>query len=188
MNSAGRPAHDSLRGWVVLAVLLSVVLTVLLRAQPASAHSTLESSTPGAGAHIAAMPTTIELTFVSAVQEAGATVVLADDDGDDWTAGDPVVDATRVSSPVRPDVPDGRYEIRWTVTSVDGAPLSGVVRFTLGDVDDETDPFAAVLTGTHVAWILGVAAVVVGTLLGAIVHGLVTVYGRRSARAPVERA
>nr|CAA9332808.1 MAG: hypothetical protein AVDCRST_MAG46-1518 [uncultured Nocardioidaceae bacterium] len=187
MNSAARPAHTSLRGWLVLALLLSVVLTVLLPAQPASAHSTLESSTPAAGAHIAAMPTTIELTFVGAVEEADATVVLADDNGDDWTANAPVVDATRVSSLVRPDVPDGRYEIRWAVTSLDGARMSGVVRFALGQVDDETDPFDAVLTGTHVAWILGAAGVVVGALLGAIVHGLVTVYGRRSARAPVER-
>ncbi|RZU32185.1 copper resistance CopC family protein [Blastococcus saxobsidens] len=173
---------------MVLALLLAVVLTVPLRAQPASAHSPLQSSTPRAGAHIAAMPTTIELTFAGDVEEVGATVVLADEDGDDWTADAPVVDATRVSSPVRPDVPDGRYEIHWTVTSIDGPQMSGVVRFALGHVGDEADPFDAVLSSANVAWILGTAGVVVGALLGAIVRGLVTVYGRRSARAPAEQA
>jgi len=187
MYSATRPAHRRLRGRVVLALVLSVVLTVLLRVHDASAHSTLESSTPGAGAHLPTMPTIIELTFVAAVEDVGVTVVLADEHGDDWTADVVVVEGTRVSSPVRPDIPDGRYEIRWSVTSFDGAPMTGVVRFALGTVVDDTDPFDAVLTAEDVAWIRATAFVVAGVLLGAMAHGLVTVYGRRSAHGPGPR-
>jgi methionine-rich copper-binding protein CopC len=172
---------------VALALLLTVVSTVPLRAQPVSAHSTLESSTPGAGARIATMPASIDLTFVAAVEDAGATIVLADAHGDDWTADAPVVDVRRVSSPVRPGIPDGRYEIRWSATSIDGAPMSGVVRFALGTVVDQTDFFDAVLTAGNVAWIRSTAFVVVGVLFGAMAHGLVTVYGRRSARGPGPR-
>src|SRR5690242_17897717 len=140
-----RPTHRRI-GWrPVVAIVVSVILTVLLPAPGAWAHSPLESSRPRAGEHITTMPTWIELAFVAPVKDVGTTVIVADAQGNDWTAGTAVVDDMYVSSPVRPDLPDSRYEIRWSVTSFDGAPMSGVVSFVLGDAE-ETSPMNAVLT------------------------------------------
>ncbi|NYD74311.1 copper resistance protein CopC [Leifsonia soli] len=162
------------------------MLIFLSPAQRASAHSPLESSTPEAGASIATMPAQIDLTFGAAVQESGATVVLADEHGGDWTAGAAVVEhGTVVSATVKPDAPDGRYEIRWSVVSFDGAPMSGVLRFTLGTAVADTNPLDTVLTATDASWALVGAFVVVGVPLVYMAYGLITVYGRHEKKAAI---
>ena len=162
--------------WKPVAAIVVIVI-VLLPAAAAWAHSPLESSSPRAGAHIATMPTQIELAFTAPVKK-DATVVLADAQGNDWAAGPAVVDDMYVVSPVRPGLSDGRYEIRWSVTSFDGAPMSGVVSFVLGDAKD-TNPLDAVLTADDAFWIRVVVFVVFGGLLAYTAYGLITVYGRR---------
>lgn len=185
MHTAARSSHKHHRWGLTGALVLPLVLIVLLLTQGALAHSPLESSTPEAGASIALMPARIELTFGAPVQEAGMTLVLVDEQGVDWTAGPAVVeDGTVASSAVKPDAPDGRYEIRWSVVSTDGAPMSGVVRFTLGPAASDIDPLDTVLTTTDASWVLvGACVVVVVALLVYMVYGLVTVYGRHEKKA-----
>jgi len=168
--------------WALVVAFAAALLLVLLPAQTASAHSPLESSTPEAGTHIATMPTQIELRFGAPVQDAGAVVVLADEEGNDWTAGGAIAGGTVVSAAVEPGAPDGRYEIRWSVVSADGAPMSGVVRFTLGTAATAANPLDAVMTAMDTAWVLVGAGVVVGALLVYMGYGLITVYGRPHRR------
>ncbi len=182
MHSAARP-HEHSCWRLVVALILSLGLALTLPGQGARAHSALASSTPGAGANIEAMPTRLELTFTADVQEAGAEVVLVDEQGDSWTAGPADVDARLVTSPVRPDVPDGRYEIHWNIISIDGAPMAGVIRFVLGDVGDDIHPLDVVLTAQHATRILIGALAVLVALLGYMVHGLLTVYGPHATTA-----
>ncbi|WP_162929129.1 copper resistance CopC family protein [Streptomyces sp. YIM 130001] len=163
-----------------VATALSVVLSVLMPAHGVSAHSALQSSTPQLGEHLASMPPQIELRFAEPVKDIGAKVTLADEQGKNWAAGSAVVDAAVVSSGVRSDIPDGRYEVRWRSVSGDGAPMSGVVRFALGNAKADSNPLHAVLTARDAFWIQMVAFAVVGAFVGYTAYGLVTVYGRRS--------
>ncbi|WP_344180528.1 copper resistance CopC family protein [Kribbella lupini] len=167
--------------------MATIIFAVLLPAPGAWAHSPLESSTPRAGEHLATMPARIELAFVAPVEDVDASVVLADDQGTDWTAGPAAVEDMYVSSPVRPGLPDGRYEIRWSVVSFDGAPMSGVVSFTVGAAED-TNPLNAVLTADAAFWVRVSVFTVLGGLLAFMAYGLVTVYGRRSRRTQPERS
>lgn len=184
MHIAARSSRRHSRWGLAGALVLYLVLIVLLPTQSASTHSPLESSTPEAGTSITTMPAQIELTFGAEVQDAGVSVVLADEQGADWTAGPAVVeDGTVASSAVKPDAPDGRYEIRWSIVSTDGAPMSGVVRFTLGPAASDINPLDTVLTTTDASWVLVGACVVVVALLVYMVYGLVTVYGRHENKA-----
>lgn len=151
-----------------------------LLAPSASAHSPLESSSPEAGEALTAAPEQIELTFGAEIRSDGASVLLVDEQGIEWAAGPAeVISAVVVTAPVPDDLPEGRYEIRWDVISFDGAAMTGVVRFTLGDAG--TVPVLdMVVTSAGAAWTRAVAFGVVGALLVVIAHGLVTVYGTRS--------
>ncbi|GAB3613949.1 copper resistance protein CopC [Humibacter ginsengisoli] len=94
-------------------------------------------------------------------------------------------DETVVSSPVKPNAPEGRYEIRWSVVSADGAPMSGVIRFTLGTAVADINPLDTVLTAADASWVLVGACAVVGALLVYMVYGLITVYGRHEKKAAI---
>ncbi|SDE08871.1 copper resistance CopC family protein [Auraticoccus monumenti] len=182
MHPTERPSEHP-RPRLLVALLLSLGLALTPSAPVARAHSALESSTPGAGSTIEAMPAQLELVFSEEVQEVGADVVLVDEQGDSWTAGPAEVDAVVVTSPVEPDVPDGRYEIRWTIISVDGAPMAGDVRFVLGDEVDDVHPLDVVLTAQDATRVLVGALAVLVAVLAHLVHGLLTVYGSHPTTA-----
>lgn len=118
----------SLAGGIAVAAV--VVLTTVA---PASAHDELLSSSPAAGENLPAPPDEIALTYSADVLDMGAEVVVADGDGTDWVAGDPVVAFGVVTVPLRGGMPDAGYEVRWRVVSSDGHPISGLIPFTVGD-------------------------------------------------------
>ncbi|MBM3714798.1 MAG: copper resistance protein CopC [Actinobacteria bacterium] len=109
------------------------VVVVLTSAAPASAHDELLSSSPVAGENLPSPPEEITLTYSADVLDMGAEVVVADGDGTDWVAGDPVVASGVVSVPLQEGMPDAGYEVRWRVVSSDGHPISGLIPFTVGD-------------------------------------------------------
>jgi hypothetical protein len=108
-------------------------LGLVLGSPAAQAHDQLISSSPQDGEHLASAPTAVRLEFAAEVLTIGAAVVVVDEDGQAWAAGEPTVDGPVVSVPLEPDMPDGAYQIRWRVVSSDGHPISGVVAFTVGD-------------------------------------------------------
>lgn len=115
----------------VAAVFLLTGFAFLL-GTPASAHSVLLSSTPGANAAIAAAPAEVALQFNEPL-ESGFTelVVLGPDGGSHWEGGPPSIVDGKVSAPLRALGPAGSYTIRYRVISADGHPVSGAVPFTL---------------------------------------------------------
>lgn len=110
------------------AVLLSLAL-----ASPASAHDELVKSNPAQDERLATAPTEISLDFSAEVMNVGAAVIVMDSQEHDWAAGEPTIDAGHVSVPLKVDMPEAGYEIRWRVVSSDGHPISGVIPFTVGD-------------------------------------------------------
>ncbi|MEJ6490386.1 copper resistance protein CopC [Leucobacter sp. USCH14] len=133
-TSASHP-HRSARGLRarITAIVLAVSAMVLGTATPAFAHDQLLSSEPAEAAELTASPTEVTLEFSNSVLTVGAVILLVDQDGTDWTAGEPVLDGPVVSAPIDGELPDGAYEVRWRVVSSDGHPISGIVPFTVGD-------------------------------------------------------
>lgn len=117
------------------AALTAVALTgaALLTGPTAYAHDQLVDSSPEAGDHLDEPPTEVRLSYSGELLTLGAAVIVADAAGEPWQDGDPVLDGAEVVVPLRPDLPDGAYEVRWRVVSSDGHPIAGVVPFTVGD-------------------------------------------------------
>lgn len=111
------------------------VVVVLTSVAPASAHDELVSSIPVADDRLDSAPTSVSLEFSSDVMELGALIMVADESGADWVAGDPTVQLNTVTVPISEGMPVGGYEVRWRVVSADGHPISGVIPFTVGDAE-----------------------------------------------------
>ena len=114
-----------------LLVTVLAALGVFAASSPAWAHTTLTSSTPAAGATLAAAPKQVKLTFAEAVTLPAAPISVTGPNGARWTVGTPSVAGPVVTAPVTAAGPAGRYTLTYKVIAGDGDPISGTVSFTL---------------------------------------------------------
>jgi methionine-rich copper-binding protein CopC len=110
---------------------LVVLFTVLVGTPSALAHTELETSTPAAGARLAAPPSTVSLTFGEAVRLPANPIRVAGPEGVVWTVGPATASGATVTAPVTATGPAGAYTLTWQVISDDGDTIRGTVRFTL---------------------------------------------------------
>jgi len=110
---------------------LVVLFTVLLGTPSASAHTELQTSSPAAGARLAAPPSTVSLTFGEAVRLPANPIRVAGPEGAVWTVGQATATDATVTAPVTATGPAGAYTLTWQVISDDGDTIRGTVRFTL---------------------------------------------------------
>jgi len=118
---------------LIAALVLVVPAVLVVGVGSAAAHDQLLSSTPAEGSALAASPREVTLEYSDSVLTVGAIVLVVDENETNWVSGEPVIDGWTVSAQLRDELPDGAYEIRWRVVSVDGHPISGLVPFTVGD-------------------------------------------------------
>lgn len=124
----------------ISAALAVAAVAVLATTTPASAHDQLVSSTPAAGEQLASAPENVSLTFsgeliVLDASMTGALVMVVDESGEDWVAGEVEVDGNVVTAQLEAGMPVAGYQVRWQVVSEDGHPISGVIPFTVGDAE-----------------------------------------------------
>ena len=115
-------------------VYCALLLTALALAVPAHAHGVLKASTPTAGAHIAAAPTSIQLVFTERPDPALTSIHLTGPSGETVTLGSLIAapDARfAVSAPITGALTSGVYTVRWQMAGSDGHPVTGSYRFTL---------------------------------------------------------
>lgn len=117
---------------LVLAILVSAIALQLVGASEAAAHTRLVSSSPPRGAKLEQLPEAVKLTFSEAVAQPAALTVTGPG-GATLSTGKVTLHKTSLSRPLvtNGELLAGRYTISYQVTSTDGHPLSGTVRFTL---------------------------------------------------------
>lgn len=133
MTSRAMPARASRASRsAVAAVLLALMVAACLTATAtiASAHAELVSSTPEGGTSVKQMPGTVTLTFSETVRTPAFVEVLGPD-GEDVSTGQTQVRDAEVLRQVGGDPAAGDYAMSYRVTSADGHPISGTVRFTV---------------------------------------------------------
>ncbi|MFI7676320.1 copper resistance protein CopC [Actinophytocola sp. NPDC049390] len=113
------------------AVVLLAALTMLGVPSPAWAHTQLIGSSPAEGASLPVAPQQLQLTFNEPLQAGFSTITVTGSDSSQWTLGQPALNNTVLTVPVRQAGPAGQYTIGYRVLSADGHPVSGTVRFTL---------------------------------------------------------
>ncbi|WBM80248.1 CopD family protein [Cryobacterium breve] len=112
-------------------LLAALTLTLALPAAPASAHAELLSTTPTAGAVLAAAPSSVELTFDEPVFLVPDGFQLYDGSNAHRTVPVEAVGAT-VRATLPSGLAEGSYVLGWRVVSDDSHPESGVLAFAVG--------------------------------------------------------
>lgn len=124
----GRVARAARTSLAVVGVALGVSL--LLPATPAAAHNSLTGSDPADGTRIAAAPARIELRFLARVDPATTKITVVGPDNVPAAGGTPSFTGSRVAVPFKPGRA-GLYIVGYQLSSSDGHPVKGELRFTL---------------------------------------------------------
>lgn len=119
-----RPGLRRLTALVGGAVALSVLV-----AAPAVAHTSLVAVDPANGSTVASTPAAVVLTLTEPAVALGTQVVVTGPQGQASTGTAQLVDNT-VRQELVAGAPAGQYAVAWRVTSEDGHPITGELRFT----------------------------------------------------------
>ncbi|WP_427005157.1 copper resistance CopC family protein [Pseudarthrobacter sp. H2] len=122
-----RPIRQLLSALLGAAVL---ALILLGGSGPAAAHDTAESSSPAAGATLAAPPETVSVTFNKNPLGIGSHFLVNDAAGTNWADGGVQIVDNVASQKLRSGAPAGLYTVMWRVASSDAHPIEGSFTFT----------------------------------------------------------
>lgn len=182
----------------------AAVTAITLAALPASAHSELLDSTPGEGQVVRELPGQVELTFNQDIAPAFATVTAGPIGPDaeptrlEVTVNGPLIRAV-VPASLQSAAAAGEWQVSYRVTSADGHPISGRLRFVVRPSASQTteDPTASSTPGDQTPphseaaeppsdrddagspWI---STLVVGAIALVGTAGVMILLGRRSER------
>lgn len=145
MDDGGEPTRMRVGRIGFGGVVASMVAGVLLFVGPVTAHEDLVGSEPQADAVLATAPDEVSLTFTGELTPDGSSFEVTDATGQ--TVGTGTLDlevaernvlrgAVAISEP-------GRFEVHWTITGLDGHPITGELGFTVGGAPNTAAPAPA---------------------------------------------
>jgi len=120
--------HTRLAG--LLAALATAALSVVVTAPVATAHAELESTTPKQGSTVQRLPQQVTLTFSEPIRTP-AFVEVTGPGSANVASGDVQVRDEVLTQQLGDAAGGGAYSLSYRVTSADGHPISGTVRFTV---------------------------------------------------------
>jgi copper transport protein len=171
---------------VRLAVAAVATLSALAAPATAFAHATLVRTVPANGATVAAAPRTVIVQFDDTVRVGSGTAAVANATHASVLDGSPTARGDVLRIPLRPDLSDGDYSVRWSIVSDDGHPEEGLVAFAVGA--GSAAPASILGASTPLGWsdVLFRTLYYLGLLTGggAVTFGLLT---RRLLGATLER-
>ncbi|SNU01088.1 hypothetical protein SAMN06298212_10690 [Ruaniaceae bacterium KH17] len=118
--------------------LCALVLSVGI-ALPAAAHDQLIASNIEDGSVLTEAPTQIELEYSAEIMDATPAIAILDESGSTVHEVTPAVDGRFVRAPF-PELPDGAYQLNWSVVSSDGHRIEGTIAFELEVSTEPTTP------------------------------------------------
>lgn len=115
-----------------LVASVAVAAAVLLPAAPAWAHNELVASVPAGGAELAEAPREVVLTFAERLDPRFTQIVVTDAAKATVPTGAPAVSGATGTLQLPRPLADGGYTVAYRVVSVDGHPVQGSFRFSVG--------------------------------------------------------
>lgn len=115
-------------------MLLAATMAAATLATPlVSAHASLKSSNPEAGATLEAAPKAITLTFNEKIEEAFSSITIADASGKAVAPGKAAVDTANpaILRLAIPALTSGAYTVTWAVAGHDGHRRKGEFKFSV---------------------------------------------------------
>lgn len=115
-----------------------VAIGTLLPIPLAQAHAVLVFSNPAVGAHLSAMPSTVEVEFDGNLISMGGPrtnlLIVTDSSGREIDAHNSKVAGPIVTVGVENQPESGVFTVSWRVVSSDGHPVEGSYQFSVGKV------------------------------------------------------
>ena len=125
-----------------IGLFIGLFLVLLGPAAPASAHAALVASDPGNGTIVPDAPNKVTLTFSESVQLISGKIQVLGPDNQRADQGEPTVDGSNVSIPLRSGGGRGTYLVSFRVISADSHPIGGTITYSVGAAS--TPPTATV--------------------------------------------
>ncbi|MBG0738252.1 copper resistance protein CopC [Paeniglutamicibacter antarcticus] len=112
--------------------LAAVVLLIGLlgSAGAASAHDSVESTSPADGSTVATAPEQITITLNNTPGALGSAISVKDSTGTEWAQGPVAVLDGTVTQQLKPGEPAGKFTVLWRIVSSDSHPVEGTFTFT----------------------------------------------------------
>jgi copper transport protein len=131
---------------------LAVLLAVASLASPAAAfaHATLLRTAPADGAVLASSPRRVTVVFDDTVRVGKGNAAIANRSRRSVLDGPPLARGHDLVLPLRRQLRDGAYSVRWSIVSDDGHPERGVLAFAVGA--GSAPPTVVLTASTHVTW------------------------------------
>ena len=154
----------------------ALIVVLLFASLPATAeaHATLLTSTPQAEGVVAQAPAQVVLSYDQPVQPIPGGNTVVSSTGGSVTQGAAHTapgNSRNLVIPLRPDIPDGDYTVRWKVVSTDGHIIAGVLAFGVGKGRPAPQAVAAESSPIDWSYLIARFAYFAGLLL--VVGGLV---------------
>lgn len=115
---------------IAFAALVSAAF-VFASAPPALADTVLVASSPQDGAEIDQAPSQVELQFSEALTADGSRAIVLGPDGHSYQAGAAQIAGNKLTQPLAPLGPSGKYRIDFRVVTGDGHAIVETIAFTL---------------------------------------------------------
>lgn len=158
---------------MLAAVALGLIAVMAIAPNVALAHARLKSSTPAVGEVLQASPAQVVITFTEDIQKVAGTydIQVLNGGGQPVTAGPAVIDNTdraKLSVPLQPDLPAGRYVVNYkNVSDADGDKYHGSFSFYVKvqptTVDLSNDAQLATVSAENASPAAGTTAEAAGT-------------------------
>ena len=113
-----------------LMAALVLLLTFFGTSTAAFAHDAVTGTSPADGSTLAAVPEKVEISMTNTPAVIGSQVLVLDESGKDWAAGDVDVLDKVATQAIKPGAPAGNYTVKWRLVSADSHPVEGVFRTT----------------------------------------------------------
>lgn len=121
-------------------IIVLALLCVFAMPLTALGHTTLTESNPAEGEVLAEVPTNIELTFGTVIEEA-STMELQGENST-YTFEDITVSDNMLSGTVNENLENGQYIIAWKIIGEDGHPIEGEIPFGIDAESAAEEPVA----------------------------------------------
>ena len=109
-------------------------------APSAAAHDTLTSASPVQDAVVEDAPTEVVLTFSAEVLDLPTSMIVTGPNGEVVAEGTPTIDGRSVALDLPSSLPDGTYDVTWSVVSSDGHRTEDGYTFALAAGGPVSDP------------------------------------------------
>lgn len=171
---------------------LAALAMVLSGAARANAHAELESTSPANGAQLDAAPKQVKLVFGEDILPQGTQLVAFSSDKTPVALANENVSGPNLTADWPASAPSGSYTVSYRVTSADGHPIDGTLKFSYGSAGasassssnpggaaasastggepstaQSAQPASASSDGRSTWWIIA-AIVIIGVLLGGL--------------------